>query len=172
MKTNREANRMASKNKGFSLVEMIITIAIISIVTTGSLVISRRIGYADTMKAAKTVDSAMDKLRLETMSKDKRQYMYLYKVDNSIYMKVSSDPDAISAGLDSDSGKKLGSNISISVDDPSGTDRLIGDGENISISFTRSSGAFTSNYEYIKFIYSTNTSVIHCIIETGRHWVG
>jgi len=165
---------MINKNKGFSLIEMIITIAILAIVTTGSLAISSRIKFADTMKAAKSVDYAMDKLRLETMSKDTKQYLYLYIIDNAIYMKVSSEAISSAAGLDSNSGKKIANQMRVSykiTSVPVVPEETLTDTNYISISFERSTGAFYSNYEYIKFVYSNSTAILNCIQETGRHWV-
>lgn len=162
--------KMLNKNKGFSLIEIILTITILAIVSSGILVLSKRIAYADTIKAAKTVDSVMGKLRLETMSKDTKQYLYLYNIDGTIYIKVSDFADSASAGLNMSSGKKIAGNMTVYIKEIGELERTLSNGENIAISFVRSSGAFLSNMEYIKFTYSDSTSILTCIKETGRHW--
>lgn len=162
---------MMNKNKGFSLVEMIVTISILAIITSGSVMAYYRMSYVDTMKAAKTVSSVMDKLRIETMSKEIKPYLYLYNIDDTIYIKVSKESNSGLAGLDASSGEKVGKRIAVYVKEPSIAERVLGDGEYISISFVRSLGTFYSNYETITFVYHSKKAAIICVQETGRHWV-
>ncbi|ROR30642.1 prepilin-type N-terminal cleavage/methylation domain-containing protein [Mobilisporobacter senegalensis] len=162
---------MDRNNKGYTLIELIITLAILTIITTGAVAMASRITFADTTKAAKIVDSTMDKLRLETMTKSTKQYLHLYTYDNSIYIKVSDKSDPSLAGLDSDSGKKIGGRMSVYYIGASGTEELLGTDNSIVIGFERSSGAFSSDYDTIRFEYGGKSSTIYCIKATGRHYV-
>jgi prepilin-type N-terminal cleavage/methylation domain-containing protein len=162
---------MARGNKGYTLIELIIALGIVAIITTGAFILLSRITMADTTKAAKSVDAVLDKLRLDTMAKSSKSYLHIYYYDNGIYMKVSSEQDSALADLDSDSGKRIGRKMSIYYTENGGTEKLLQSDRSIVISFSRSSGAFSSNYSSIKFTYSGRSSVIQCIKETGRHEV-
>lgn len=76
---------------GITLVEIIIVIAIIGILASTSVMMIGHLHYADTQKVVQTLDSSMDALQVKTMSKAGKYYMYVYKLDNSFYMKILSD---------------------------------------------------------------------------------
>ncbi|NLZ82066.1 MAG: prepilin-type N-terminal cleavage/methylation domain-containing protein [Clostridiales bacterium] len=162
---------MSHNNKGYTLIELIITLGILAIITTGAVMLTSRITYADTTKAAKIVDSTMDKLRLETMTKSTKRYLHIYHYDDSIYIKISIYDTASMAGLDSASGNKIGRKMDIYYKVYDGVEELLGSGDSIVIGFARSSGAFSSNYETIRFQYGGSSSTIYCTKETGRHYV-
>lgn len=162
---------MGHNNKGYTLVELIITLAILMVITTGTVALTSRITFADTRKTAKIVDSTMDKLRLETMTKDVKQYLHLYTSNDSVYIKASEEMEPSLAGLDSDSGKKIGGRMLVYNKEVGKTEKLLKSGESIVIGFERSSGAFTSDYETIRFEYGERSSTIYCIKITGRHYV-
>lgn len=161
---------MANKNKGFSVIEMIVTVAVLAIIGTGTITLLSRIGYANTMKAANKIDSLMDKVRIETMSKEQKQYLYLYNMEDVIYMKVSTEQNSELAVLDDMTGEKIGKNIVIYYKSPSEVEKVLEE-ESLCISFERSSGAFSSDYETIKFVSSGKTAMITFVKETGRHWL-
>ncbi len=162
---------MKLSNKGFSLIELIVVMSVLAILTTGGVTINNRIRFTDTMRAAKEIDMAMNKVRVETMSKGAKQYLYLYLVEDSIYMKISPKADAIQAGLDEESGQRLLKHTSITYKILGMPDQTMLPHQSIRIGFERGSGAFDSDYEYIKLNITGNISTIHCIKETGRHWV-
>lgn len=145
-------------------------IAILAILSTGTFVTISRIGYANTMKAAKSIDSTMSKLRLETMTKEPKTYLYIYNKDEIIYMKASNEEVDTDAHLDITTGKKVAQNTVLRYKVDFVVDTLKND-ENICISFKKSSGAFVENYEYIELVNTSKTATIICIQETGGHWV-
>ena len=169
---------MKKNNKGVSLVELLVVIAILAILSTGAFVTINRIGYANTMKAAKSIDSTMSKLRLETMTKEPKTYLYIYNKDDIIYMKASNQEIDTAADLNIATGKKVAQNTVLSYKLVSEEDPIIlEDDENICISFKKSSGAFDAfeddlkYYEYIELKNTSKTASIICIQETGGHWV-
>lgn len=166
---------MKINNKAFTLIELIIVIAIMAILTTGVIIGIRSITSANTINAAERIDAAMSKLRLENMTKTTKSYLYIYNIDEVLYMNTSvSDNAAVgSGGIDAASGTRLANNVSLSTKTFSGTQDNVEDGEAVIISFSRSSGAFRSDYEYLILtgIGNGKTSTIHCIKETGKHYV-
>lgn len=161
---------MVHKNNGFTLIEMIIILAILAIVSTGTIISISRIGYANTVKAAKNIDSAMDKIRLDTMTKKEKQYLYLYNRDGVLYMKISSDAAERDEDLDADTGTRLASKVSLFYISDS-TSVELSDGDAICIHFMRSSGAFSTDYEYLRLEGSGKIATIQCVKETGKHYV-
>lgn len=157
-------------NRGLSLLELIMAISIIAILATGTLGLFGRFGTVDTAKAAKEIDTAMERVRMETMCRCPKQYLYLYCIGNSTYLKLSTEADPLAAVLDAASGRKLDNDISISYKKTVGTEESLNSGDNISISFQRSSGVFDQDYEYIKVQGTNHAATIVCIPETGRHW--
>jgi len=165
---------MSNKNKGVSTIELLIVIAILAIFSIGTFITISRIGYANTMKAAKIIDSTMCKLRLETMTKETKQYLYLYNKNDSIYMKVSPIAVKTTAELNVSTGKKIAERNNLYYKTSTGRTRLAME-DSIRISFERGSGAFEPDdgydYDYIELQNSSKTAVIQCVKETGRHWV-
>lgn len=170
MKSKRDRN-ILHNNKGFTLIELIITLGILMIIATSAGIIISRISFADTIKATKSVASTMDKLRLETMTKAEKRYLYLYTYNDSLYMKISKEPTPSLVGLDSDSAEKIGGKISVFYSENGGVEEVLGSGESILIEFVRSSGAFVSDYDSIRFEYGGKSSTLYFTKETGRYYI-
>lgn len=174
MKGDKESllvKSMGIDNNGISLIEIIVVVVIIAILSTGGMVVISRMRYTDTLKVANEIDLTMSKVRLETMSKDGKQYIYLYNIDDTIYMKLSQETDRVLAALDVTSGKKLSVNTALYYKSLSGDEVKLEHNQYITISFKRSSGAFDTNLEYIKLNNTGSTHTIYCVKETGKHWV-
>lgn len=164
---------MKKDHRGMSMIELIIVMAIIAIISTGSIAIYSSMGYANTMKAAKLINSKLSKARMDTMSKNQRIYIYLYQIDGKLYSRQAIDGGLSldhGGGLDSDEASLL-SNISLSYIDHSGVIHKLEDNQWIYISFIKGSGAFDSYYSKLIFKSRNSSSTITCIKETGRHWV-
>jgi type II secretory pathway pseudopilin PulG len=174
--SNKRTSRMKNEkqhrnNEGITLVEIIVVVIIIALLSTGGLVVISRMRYTDTLKVAKEIDLTMSKVRLETMSKDGKPSIYLYNIDDTIYMKLSSEIDGDLADLDETSGKKLSIKTALYYKSISGDEMKLEHDQYIAISFTRSSGAFDTDFEYIKLQNTGSTHTIYCVKETGKHWV-
>lgn len=161
---------MKSDNKGISLIEIILVVTMIAILSGGSIAIYNSLGFAKTAKAAKLIDDGMSKIRINTMSKTDREYIYLYNISGTVYMKISTEATPALANLNAATGTKFSKNISLKYKDSSGQHSLA-TGTNICIYFKRVTGAFESDIEYIELISDNNSSIITCIKETGKHWV-
>lgn len=158
-------------NKGVSLVEMIIVIAIIALASSVTISLIGQLGFAKTQKAAKTINITMDKLRMETMSKGISYKLYLYLVENDLYMKILKDGDTLT--LTKENGEKLMVDCQVKFKSEGLAEEVLqeGEGRYITISFSKSSGAFTSNYEWISINHVKHNSILRFVKETGKHWI-
>lgn len=87
--------RLKSNQKGFSLIEMIVVIAIIGILSGIAL---RMIGYlkvANTEKTVQMITKMLNKEQTIAMSKMGTTHLYVYKIDGEFYM-TFSDQDLYS----------------------------------------------------------------------------
>lgn len=76
---------MWKNQRGFSLIEVIIVIALIAVLAGSSVAMIGHIRYANTKKVAEEVDKSLSRLRLDTMSQEKRQYLYIYEMTDPGY---------------------------------------------------------------------------------------
>lgn len=92
---------MWKNQKGFSLVETIIVIALVAILAGSTIAMVGHIRYANTKKVAEEVDNALSRLRLDTISREweERQYLYIYQLPNDgYYMKLLKEEVAPTVG--------------------------------------------------------------------------
>ena len=168
---------MWKSQRGMSLVEIIIVIAIAGILTGASVMMFGHIRYANTQKVVETVDTALSQLRASTMSREGRQYLYIYRLSDGCYMKLLADGTVTEVGqsgvLDEDGTKLCGR----------GTEILRGDGtavegdEFIRVVYTKS-GLFGTGAGSVPgintdsiVIRGSGTYTIHLVSETGRHYI-
>lgn len=112
---------MWKNQKGFSLIELIIVIAIIAVLAGASVAMFGHISYANTKKAAAEVDSALSKLRLDTMSDAEHEYLYIYPWTDGYYMKLVDANESVTTVKDNihlnGGGTRLcGTNVEIYAD--------------------------------------------------------
>lgn len=170
--------RLRDNQKGMSLVEIIIVIAMIGILAGTSISMLSYIMLGNTQKAAKTISTAIEKQQANTMSKAGVPYLYIYKLSDGYYMKtimdveIADSSDANFAMLD-DSGTKLaGPNVTISKVDPSdatGTETVITETDFIRVVYKKS-GVFDSKTNVSRIIIDGTGSYTITLIEaTGKH---
>lgn len=165
---------MKKDNRGFSLIEIIVVLAILAILSTGCIYIYQSLGFANIKKTSVSINDSMSKARIYTMSKKDRQYLYLYQIDGKLYSMLSTDSGlsiGSGGGLNTTDGTGYSGDIRLSYKNNSGTLIDLNNDEWICISFHKSSGAFDSCYPEIILKSRNETSLIKCVKETGRHWV-
>lgn len=94
-------------NKGFSLVELVVAIAIIGVLVGASALTINMVSRANVEKGMRLVESTMGKLQTECSSKSKPIYMYVYQdsSDSDYYIKVSKNLHTSVSDVMSDSAE-------------------------------------------------------------------
>lgn len=172
---------MKRDNRGFSMVELVVVIAIVGILAGISVTMYGQVTYANTKKTVEEVSDMLDRQRITSMSRKETQYLYIYHLSDGYYMKMLVDDgsgtvpvlDSLNTSLLDEDGTRISSNgISIYKDTESNSTLVTGD-TIIRIVFRRS-GVFDTNADSgtnvsrIIFVGS-GTHTITLIKETGKH---
>ena len=166
-------------SEGFSLVELIIVIAIMAIMTGGVALSINMLRSADSKKLANELNSGFTTLRSENMATDKQLYMHLYWYDDKYYMQMTDQSTPSRDG----SGTEIGSG-SVSVTFKGENDITISPGstEALSFSMKKKNGAFVesvtndTNETKLKatteIVVSSDVSEYTLVLvrDTGRHF--
>lgn len=156
-------------NKGFSLTELIVVIAIMGVVMVGGVITTGLLYSASAKEASSKLNSALNKTRTECMSKASASVLIEEKADSKYYLTYEISGNKQEAALFGDS------RVVISYKD-SGDDVTTIAGDNkLLISFDRETGAFksisTTETLYCKEIYieaGHKTYTIQCERLTGK----
>lgn len=174
-----------NKNKGFSLIELIVTIAVMSIVVLISVNLYGLIRNADTKSAAGNIDTMISSLRSKSLTKngeyklciemdaDKNYSVVLYE-----YKVVVPEDGLVWKIIESENLGK----VTISVLDSAGNEAVI-DADNIlELKCSKSNGSFI-NSKYlksdetdfevtqIKIVKGNSMKRIKLVLLTGRHYI-
>ena len=79
MKQSKRIHKMHHSNGGFSLVELVIVIAIITVVTSSAIIGFQVLNSGNAAKAAKTMSGEIEKLRTNTLSKEGK---WCFEIEN------------------------------------------------------------------------------------------
>lgn len=155
---------MKDNNKGFSLVELIVVVAILAIISTASFSAIGYLNLANAEKCATKIDIGLGKLKTMNMSSGSATYMHLYRYNNGYYIAFSEDdtytPD--------DKGELIG-NSSVTVTCGGST---LENNDVVSISVRKKDGAYTVPDVPTYTITVTNeaTRKITLVTNTGKHY--
>lgn len=170
-------------NRGFTLLEMMIVIAITVILICGAYANMNLLKLADAKSCAKLIDVSLDKLRLETMTKwSKKHYLVIEwrETEKKYYLNYVTSASALDVSnwdtaCDSIRSKVIaGRNIKIMVTkNANGSDQKVIDSANpcLMIEFLPESGAFFSEWKQIYIYSNTGTTVLHMVSKTGKHYI-
>ena len=170
------------KNQGFTLVEMIIVIAIAGILAGSSVMALNSLKYANAKKCANEIDSMIDKARVLSMTKGPT-YLYIYVYKGEYHMKCQQgDLDRTTPGT-----FLCNDDITITAysNETPATSKKVSILNSIKIAFKRSNGALLpdnlKNFETLDdtprvfnkiVVSSENTEYTIRIVElTGKHYI-
>lgn len=168
-------------NKGVSLVEIIIVIAILSVLGVSTFGGIHYLRYGNAKRCTYEIDAALNKIRLENMSKAEKANLYIYQYGGHYYMRVS--PSSPTEELLNSNGTELGNNqfvISYETSTHPGTNVAVGDytsGNYMTLGFDKSTGELSSNgtgyYERIVITDRDGTLLysIRLIQASGKHFI-
>lgn len=165
--------------RGFSLVELIIAMAVMAILAGSALGAFGYINTGKTKKASAKLNSRLTYIQTETMAKEGRSYLYLYKKPDGVYYVVSNKDAAGNVGdtgltdssdltaLTSDGSKICDSSVTVAASSVSGnTVKLVelntasasDEVDMIKIGYRKSTGAFSDSCAYKGSTLQTNAS--------------
>lgn len=176
-------------DRGFSLIELIVVIAILAILTGSSISVLNYVSFGNVKNCANRLNAYIGEVRTDTMTKEfaaksttkeGRPYLYFFKDSDGIYALVSdnvlSDPTT-----EKSNAEKIGNaNISVKAYENTNTGEvqrknLDTTGDFIKIGFKKNTGGFSSStdfYNRIEVGNSSNHYNINMVKETGRYYIG
>lgn len=171
-------------NRGFSLIELIVVLAIIALLTGGTAIGVRILAYSDTEKITKTIEQSLQKLRVDTMSQGElHHYLFIAWNDTEeeyeigyVTGSVPLDESNWNNGSFSSISNRKGlcsSNVSISYSNNSdGSDgKEIRDSNPVLLlQYYVHSGAFQSNCRMISIKNGSKIIKINLVGKTGKHY--
>lgn len=149
---------------GFSLMEMIIVIAILGMITGGIAVTYNMVRSADVKGMAYDIDSSLTNLKSKNMGSNKQLFMHLYKQSGNYFIDYTKEESYTPSG----EGELVGeSGISLKYDG-----KELTDGEVITIGIQKKDGAFSVGPEEIE-VYDDNVNdyMVYLVKDTGKHYV-
>ena len=135
---------------GFSLMEMIIVIAILGMITGGIAVTYNMVRSADVKGMAYDIDSSLTNLKSKNMGSNKQLFMHLYKQSGNYFIDYTEEESYTPSG----EGESVGeSGISLKYDG-------------------KEYGAFSVGPEEIE-VYDNNVNdyMVYLVKDTGKHYV-
>ena len=178
-----------TKNRGITLIELIIVIAILGIIIGGVGLTFSIVNSADIEGCTQTLDISLEKTKNECMTKIEQQYLVLYKSTQDdypgYYIGNVSKADLATYTLSPEKDTKIGGNkiqIKIKITVEGETDLDVATTP-IFFTFDRATGAFmylnkgipsyaTTYYpSSITITNGSKTNIINCIQATGKHFI-
>ena len=152
--------------KGFSLIELLITLAIMLVVISGSAAFLSTLVNANEQRAVNSLKSEVEMLRSNTLSIDNSYYIEITNKEGIIYINSYKNGDLMDS-------TKLGSRISLSISFTEGdtsTGLALSKGTSLFIEFDKSKGSVKSlNYggSVVNSTEDVNGSSVYYITFTG-----
>ena len=163
-------NRFLKDKKGFTLIEMILVIAILIIFASTTVLYMGHLRDINVKRAAEQIDTALDKLQVRAMSKAKTPYMYIYRLDDGCYMKVLNEEITLfdSSKFDKNGTKVGAAAIKVYQNDETAANEITGQ-KFITIAYNKSSD-FSDKTNVSTIIFKGNSRhEIRLIKDTGKH---
>lgn len=162
--------RLQSDQRGFSLVELIVTVGIVAIVAGLSINLISHIGAANSEKVVQSIDIAMSKVQVNAMKKapDEKPYLYIYSVGDTYYYIISTNSSYDSSTMGSN-GVELGSGVKIYKESVA-AGNLVSSTNPIKISYMKD-GSFIEGIPTSFIIKGKGSYTVKLNKKTGKHFV-
>ena len=129
------------KNKGFTLIELIVVMAIVAIAGTMAWMSINAVFGFEAKKAAQYIYAAMEKCKVEQMTKAGDCYIHLYRDEDGVYLDLYENGEIIDNEFE-DGNQIASSKVSVTYKLPGDTKGTQLDKAGIVIAFNRSDGSF------------------------------
>ena len=165
-------------NKGFSLIELMVVISISSILMIGAASGIRILTLANTNKIAQTIDSALDRNRIITMSKGSYHYIVIYWVSakqeylmDTITSATELDASSWSSVAPESSKTLASKEVLISYKNSGSLTTISVRDQALLIRNDPSTGGFKSSCSNISITSKGITKTINLVAKTGNHYI-
>ena len=137
-----------NKNKGFTLLELIVIVAIIAILGTGIGLSYSRVSRAGVKSAAQEVKALTSECRVAQMSRagEYTADIFIDSSDGCIHGRILKDGVADTSVISSSEKKFARVGVSIDVVIPGAGTTALSSGDHLYLSFNRGSGRLTTCY--------------------------
>lgn len=161
-------------NSGFSLIELIIIIAIIALMSVGGISAFGYLKLANASKCAAEIDNGLTSLKSRNMSKTSSTYMHLYYYDHDYYILFNGSSSFTPSAANYSDGEKVGNRDLKLFFDTQDISTL--SNKCVTIGVRRKDGAFlntASPTSKIKVVKSSGDSAheITLVTSTGKHFI-
>ncbi len=161
-------------NEGFSLIEMIIVVAILAIMSVGAAAGFGYLNLANASKCASKIDSGVTLLKSKNMANATPTYMHLYQYDGDYYIQYNDDSTYTPTASDYDEGECIGNNrLTITYRDGNAASATtLGEGACKTLGIRKKDGAFTGTTEptCIITVKGQSSYQVTLVTNTGKHF--
>lgn len=169
-------------SRGFTLIELIVIMAIIGLLCIGSLLGIGVLGYGNAKSSATRIKSLLDNVRVENMTKKGSYYLVIYQKDRDYYLAIETVKDSNRITVSREKLDLMKGEISYQNTDKTryivcqepveGADVI----DNLEITFAKDTGGLKAgpDGEIVETIYvqcNNSSYKIHLVEATGRAYI-
>lgn len=170
---------MKKDNRGVTLIELLVVMIIMGILAGGAMYGIRSLNTGSAQSTTKRIESMLDYVRMEHMSKGSNYVLILREEDKEYYLLVQSDQGAGRKTVLEEKLDLRGGEISFFYSNPGEVEEtsvLLRSTDELEICYSKESGAFLKNskdqiIKAIRVEASSRSYTIRLVQETGKHYL-